>query len=104
MHLTISGDKAPPQQQVFAELQWSHVLCQSPEGSVPAAAANKGMLRGARCSIDTAPMPPTASSQTQLGPPLPVSPFALLPCQKLLVWVQPSSYLQIWKVEYCQHR
>lgn len=95
----ISGDKAPLQQQVFAEMQWSRVLCQSPEGSVPAAAASEGMLRGRRCSISTAPMPPTVSSQTPLCPPLPVSPFALAEAP----WVQPSSYLWIWKVQYCQH-
>lgn len=83
MHLTISGGKAAPQQQGFAELQWSHVLCQSPEGSVPAAAASEG-IPGDRdvASPDTAPVPPTASSQTQLSPPLPTSPFALAeaPC------------------------
>ncbi|KAK4821379.1 hypothetical protein QYF61_018917 [Mycteria americana] len=50
-HLTISGDKAPPQEQLFAELQRSRILCQSPEGSVSAAVAMRCVASRTRAVI-----------------------------------------------------
>lgn len=83
-------------QQVFAELQRSHVLCQSPKGSVLATVASERMLRGQRWSTNRHSS--YASTRQLSNPALPSFPgLSLCPGRSSLSGCSPALIFRFGK-------